>query len=161
MSELTTRFIDDTYAEYYNTGKHELTQIYLKSEADKVIAEKDKEIAELRTKRCDQCQQEIFQRDTEIAQLQAMLEERNKQVGELKEKYNELAKLHDKAIQACCDADKVIAHHKYKRCLKMYHYCAIKALYELDLKGHDVEWKWYSKWMHKWFKLAEKFKESK
>lgn len=37
-SELKTRFIDDTYAEYYNTGKHELAQIYLKSEADKVIA---------------------------------------------------------------------------------------------------------------------------
>ena len=39
MSELKTRFIDDTYVEYYNTGKHELAQIYLKSEADKVIAE--------------------------------------------------------------------------------------------------------------------------
>lgn len=59
------------------------------------------------------------------------------------------------------EADKVIAHQKYKRCLAMYHYCAIKALYELDLKGNDVEWKWYSKWMHKWFKLAEKFKPNK
>ena len=39
MSELKTRFIDDTYAEYYNTGEHELAQIYLKSEADKVIAD--------------------------------------------------------------------------------------------------------------------------
>lgn len=48
MSELKTRFIDDTYAEYYNTGKHELAQIYLKSEADKVIAEKDKVIAKLK-----------------------------------------------------------------------------------------------------------------
>lgn len=50
MSELKTQFIDDTYVEYYNTGKHELAQIYLKSEADKVIAEKDKEIAELKAK---------------------------------------------------------------------------------------------------------------
>ena len=39
MSELKTRFIDDTYVEYYNTGKHDLAQIYLKSEADKVIAD--------------------------------------------------------------------------------------------------------------------------
>ena len=39
MSELQTRFIDDTYVEYYNTGKHELAQIHLKSEADKVIAD--------------------------------------------------------------------------------------------------------------------------
>ena len=38
-------------------------QMYPKSEADKVISEKD----------------------AEIAQLQAMLEERNKQIGELKE----------------------------------------------------------------------------
>lgn len=52
-------------------------------------------------------------------------------------------------------------HQKYKRCLTMYRYCSIKALYELDFKGNDVEWKWYSKWMHKWFKLAEKFKEVK
>lgn len=47
MSELQTRFIDDTYAEYYNTGKHELAQIYLKSDADKVIAEKDAKIIQL------------------------------------------------------------------------------------------------------------------
>ena len=50
MSELKTRFIDDTYVEYYNTGKHELAQIYLKSEADKVIAEKDAEIRRLNHK---------------------------------------------------------------------------------------------------------------
>jgi molecular chaperone GrpE (heat shock protein) len=43
-------------------------EVYLKSEADKVIAEKD----------------------AEIAQLQAMLEERNKQVGELKEEIHNL-----------------------------------------------------------------------
>lgn len=48
MSELKTRFIDDTYVEYYNTGKHDLAQVYLKSEADAVIAEKDKEISELK-----------------------------------------------------------------------------------------------------------------
>ena len=48
MSELKARFIDDTYVEYYNTGKHELAQIYLKSEADKVIADKDKEIEKLK-----------------------------------------------------------------------------------------------------------------
>lgn len=59
------------------------------------------------------------------------------------------------------EADKVIAHHKYKRCLMMYRYCSIRALYELDFKGNDVKWKWYSKWMHKWFKFAEKFKEAK
>lgn len=39
MSKLQTRFIDDTYLEYYNTGNHDLARIYLKSDADKVIAE--------------------------------------------------------------------------------------------------------------------------
>ena len=66
----------------------------------------------------------------------------------------------DTKVYLKSEADRVIARHKYKRCLTMYHYCAIKALYELDLKGNDVEWKWYSKWMHKWFKLAKKFKEA-
>ena len=50
--ELKARYIYDTYTEYYNTGKHELAQIYLKSEADKVIAEKDKEIRRQKYRRC-------------------------------------------------------------------------------------------------------------
>lgn len=37
MSELKVRFIDDTYAEYYNTGKHDLAQVYIKAEADKKL----------------------------------------------------------------------------------------------------------------------------
>lgn len=48
---------------YLHSSSGEINRYYLKSEADKLIAEKD----------------------AEIAQLQAMLEERNKQVGELKE----------------------------------------------------------------------------
>ena len=118
MSELKTRFVDDTYAEYYNTGKHELAQIYLKSEADEVIAEKDREI---------EVQKRL--RNMALASVPNVLK-----------------------------VMKIIQHQKYKRCVAMYHYCAIKALYELDFKGNDVEWKWYSKWMHKWFKLAENFK---
>lgn len=62
MSELQTRFIDDTYAEYFKTGKHELAQIYLKQDVDKLIADLDEshkkevgqllmEIVELKDKR--------------------------------------------------------------------------------------------------------------
>lgn len=65
------------------------------------------------------------------------------------------------ASNAIKDVYKELHHSKYKRCLAMYRYCSIKALYELDFKGNDVEWKWYSKWMHKWFKLAKQFKELK
>lgn len=42
MSELKTRYITDTYLDYFKSGKHDLAQIYLKSEADKVIAELEK-----------------------------------------------------------------------------------------------------------------------
>lgn len=95
---------------------------YDKEEADKVIAEKDAEIAQL--------QEQVHDYAQGLYVLQAR-------------------------------AEKEARHQKYKRCVAMYHYCAIKALYELDFKGNDAEWKWYSKWMHKWFNLAEKFKEAK
>lgn len=51
------------------------------------------------------------------------------------------------------------AHQKMKRCEKMWHYCAIKALYEIDYKGNPDKWRFYSKWMHKWFELAEYFRD--
>ena len=66
MSELKAHRIDNIISAY-KIGKafcmKTEEEVYIKSEADKVIAEKYKE----------------------IAQLQAMLEERSKQVGELKE----------------------------------------------------------------------------
>ena len=65
----------------------------------------------------------------------------------------------DALVYLRLEADMYINYIKYKRCLMMYRYCAIKASYELDFKGNDVKWKWYSKWMHKWFNLAERFKE--
>ena len=70
MSELKSVYIDrtgDWCRSGNNTGK-----FYLKSEADEVIDEKDKEIEKYKTK------------------------------------YMELAKDHDHAVQACCDANKEI-----------------------------------------------------
>ena len=56
------------------------------------------------------------------------------------------------------EADKVIAHNKYKRCLAMAKWC--------DAKWDDTATKyyksvWYRKWEVKWLELAEKFKEVK
>lgn len=51
------------------------------------------------------------------------------------------------------------AHQKMKRCEKMWHFCAIKALYEIDYKGNPDKWRFYSKWMHKWFELAKHFRD--
>lgn len=44
MTELNAKGVDDVYIEYYNTGKHDLAQVYIKSEADQHIAELKKEI---------------------------------------------------------------------------------------------------------------------
>ena len=58
------------------------------------------------------------------------------------------------------EADKVIARHKYKRCLAMARGCRLRGrlfgacgLYEKEL--------WALKWHKRWLELAEKFKEGK
>ena len=81
---------DDTYAEYYNTGKHDLAQIYLKSEADKVIAEKDADIQRLE-KLC-----ESYRIDCD-----------------------NLAISNEQAKRAARTLLKKMNHNKYKRCLAM------------------------------------------
>lgn len=68
------------------------------------------------------------------------------------------------------EADKVIRHHKYKRCLAMADYCQGQKKYwhmrYTTAAGYDRS---YEKWKHKllikwykrWLELAEKFKETK
>lgn len=142
MSELNSRGVDDVYIEYYNTGKHELAQVYLKSDVDAVLAEKD----------------------AEIAQLQAMLEERNKQVGELKHSL-------ELASNECCSiserAVKKLRHHKYKRGLAMAKWCEIGAQFQhnivmqFDNPFYIKRAEWLEKWHKRWLEIAEKFKEAK
>ncbi len=59
------------------------------------------------------------------------------------------------------EADKVIAHHKYKRCLAMAWWCASRSLawcYDpADEELHKSDF--YDKWKLRWRELAEKFKE--
>ena len=56
------------------------------------------------------------------------------------------------------EADKVIAHHKYKRCLAMAKWCYAKWD---DTATKYYKSVWYRKWEVKWLELAEKFKEVK
>lgn len=58
------------------------------------------------------------------------------------------------------EADKVIAHNKYKRCLAMWLY--MRECY-WRCKNHNEQTRadWYNKWMNVFQKLAEKFKEGK
>ena len=156
-------------------------KLYFKSEADKVIAEKD----------------------AEIAQLQAMLEERNKQVGELKdriapkqsdktlqERLNEVCEKHGvSTLQdldwAFCESEKrrtkdninaanIIYHHKFKRCVAMSQewrsyatFCGIQSSWYnnrgFGKTAEEYTWKECHAWrcVKRWLELAEKFKEAK
>ena len=60
------------------------------------------------------------------------------------------------------EADKVIAHHKYKRCLAMAKWCHNESLWWYS-KGYGFEKydKFWEKWEKRWLELAEKFKEAK
>ena len=70
------------------------------------------------------------------------------------------------------EADKVIAHHKYKRCLAMARWCESRSnkLFEDTLYVRDMglepsdeltfKLEFFRKWYKRWLKLAEKFKEA-
>lgn len=69
------------------------------------------------------------------------------------------------------DADKVIAHHKYKRCLDMAYKCAILCQKSKDRYrwaedenlehhyNHKIEF--FARWHNRWLELSKKFKEAK
>ena len=73
------------------------------------------------------------------------------------------------------EADKVIAHHKYKRCLAMAKWCAMAVSRYLSegcqyerieknpeqVKDCDRYTIYYDRWFNRWLKIAERFKETK
>lgn len=58
------------------------------------------------------------------------------------------------------EADKVIAHNKYKRCVAMADYCAYKAWYYKYNGKEEIFYRWM-KHRRVWAELAKKFKEDK
>lgn len=62
------------------------------------------------------------------------------------------------------EADKVIRHNKYKRCLAMTKWCNYWANYWECCEPPDcslfiTKAKYYRKWLDRWLKIAEQFKE--
>ena len=58
------------------------------------------------------------------------------------------------------EADKVLAHQKYKRCLAMARWCDTKGDWYYSLgESFRNRVDFYIKWREKWIKIAEKFKE--
>ncbi len=67
-----------------------------------------------------------------------------------------------RAVYDKSEADKVIARHKYKRCLAMARWCDSEVNYWYDSSKVQQCWRCghYIRWFNKWSKLAEKFKEA-
>ena len=89
-------------------------------------------------------------------------------MSELKEigiRWEENGELHFSHVYLKSEADKVIAHQKYKRCIKMAKWCHDKWIMSLGwdpTDGHTADfYLHYEKWEKRWLELAEKFKEVK
>ena len=110
-------------------------EAYLKSEADKVIAELE-----------ESHKKEVGQLLIEIVKLK---------------EHNENYRFDNKnMLHKIMKQDAEIRHHKYKRCLAMAKWCRLRGrlfgacgLYEKEL--------WALKWHKRWLELAERFKEAK
>lgn len=107
-----------------------LADYYLKSEVDKVIAEKDYEISKLKE------------------QVQ----------GERSAKVNYKISANDLS-DGLKDAYEEIKHHKYKRCLAMAKWCESENYIACWYHENNERCKWTEKWHKRWLELAEKFKE--
>lgn len=111
-------------------------QCYDRDEVNKVIAEKDKEITELK---------------------EQVQEERSAKVN-YKISANDLS-------DGLKDAYEEIKHHKYKRCLKTARWCkaeqdAAFLRYNWDSGRYD-DVDFYEKWYKRWLELAKKFNPDK
>jgi len=68
--------------------------------------------------------------------------------------------LDDNLFYIKSEADKVITHQKYKRCLAMVKYCHESAMW-LEECGVTKSAAFMLRWQKRWLELAEKFKEAK
>ena len=146
-------------------------KVYFKSEADAVIAEKDKEIAKLK----DECLMHDFFWEgcgfakrgfkNAIAVREAFDRIEDEKIEELEEHIDELQKATDYAWSKVNVYYDELRHHKYKRCLAMAKLCYTMDCMMLETAQKNGTffkdswcWKralWYGKWKRKWLALAE------
>lgn len=146
MSELKV-YKGDVYIPVY--GSIADAQVYLKSDADKVIAEKDKEISELKE-------------DLHAA---------NEQVENLINSASGIMLFQDKVNGNTCQE---LRYNKYKRCVAMSQewrsyatFCGIQSSWYnnrgFGKTAEEYTWKECHAWrcVKRWLELAKKFKEAK
>ena len=160
--------MDDERLEKSESGKIQVTRVYIKEEADKVIAELKSSEDVLVTDNRDlmekvkKLEERLHENAEHYKRNEAqILDNADKEIAEKDKKIAELQKQgHDYAqglyvIQA--RAEKEARHHKHKRCLAMVRLCESNVIW---VKGCS-EWRRWKKWHKRWLKLAEQFKEAK
>ena len=158
MSELKAVHAFDVYEAYTKTGDDDAAQVYLKSEADKVIAEKDAVIAKLKAK-LEEAKNET---NYWCNNLKVFAQKKDAVIAELKADYKEAC---DRLQTANLIKDEQLAatrHSKYKRCLAMAMWCDARADWYYGI-GESLRNRveFYIKWHKRWLELAEQFKEAK
>lgn len=143
MSELKA-YYGDVYIPVY--GSIADAKVYLKSEADKVIAEKDKAIDELKAKINKYI--ELLYGKTEYHSVLAMCAIYG---------CKDVREFHSTINAAIDRSNTQINHQKYKRCKAMARWC-VKMMVFNSKYGTDKKWHLFKKWHKHWMDLAEKFK---
>lgn len=145
-------------------------EVYSKSEADKVIAYKDKEIADLIEKNKRLARKDIIMASETIKDLEEShkmeVEQLLMEIVGLKEKLKNSRNARKYWRKEYLIEYKECCSQKYKRCLKMAEMC--NARYdEADAKENwcglsweyiSKEMKYWERWRQRWLELAEKFK---
>lgn len=169
MSELKSYNImdieamDDERLEKSESGKIQVTRVYIKSEADEVIAEKDKEIEELKSDISD------LRDDKKLTD--AILDERNAEIEKLDDCIRDYSEKTKTLVIANLDMQRRERRYKYKHCLNIADKCVVLCYKSKDLYrwaedenlqhhyNHKIEF--FSRWHNRWLELAKKFKEAK
>ncbi|SHL06113.1 hypothetical protein [Fibrobacter sp. UWH4] len=132
-------------------GTIESADLYLKSEADKVIAELE-----------ESHKKEVEQLLIETKRLENLC-------ASYRHDCDNLAIREANALKEIGRDNRVIRHQKYKRCLAMVRRCeneekyleAIAPLFDPDKECWEYNSDYWYKWRDRWLELAEKFKEAK
>ena len=143
--------MDDERLEKSESGRIQVTRVYLKAEADKVIAEKDAVIAKLKAKL------EGAKNETNYwcNNLKVFAQKKDAEIAELKADYKESC---DRLQTANLIKDEQLAatrHSKYKRCLDKANYWVAIGYHCVDDKHRQRAERHHRKWLE----LAEKFKD--
>ena len=152
---------------------HTLTEYYFKSEADKVIAEKDEEIYNIKYSR-DEWAKDCNQKDKEIAELKSQKAQAEDDCAYWKMSEGNAVNAMHETEEYAMQLYNELRHQKFKRCLAMAERCKYRMYYLAAVVEQEAskiiplkaQIQWYQKrenrmyyWKNRWLELAERFKD--